>query len=182
MFQSLTQKVISGVVALSMMLLSGYQGNDAEFSEIEAVFQEKGVLIRTRLISAFENDFEELFKSGQEISVFFELNLKEKKEVFFRQIFRHSLQFDPLEQSFHVVIEESGYDLIVNSYENLLEAISIFEYFYKDELPDKFEIKLWAYLENIRIESINEEYDMMMLWKFKKPLISKKFVRSEYEI
>lgn len=170
------------MVALSMMLLSGYQGNDAAFSEIEAVFQEQGVLIRARLLSAFENDFEELFKSGQEISVYFELNLKEKKEVFFRQIFRHSLQFDPLEQSFHVTIEESGYDLVIKSYESLLEAISNFEFLYKEKLPDKFEIRLGAYLEKISIESINEEYDMMMLWKFKKPLISKKFVRSEYEI
>ena len=80
MFQSLANKLITGVLSLSMLLLSSYQGNEAEFSELYFSFLGDGVLLRTKLVNAFENDFEEIFKCGKTIDIFFKIELKQGKQ------------------------------------------------------------------------------------------------------
>ena len=78
MFQTLADKVISGVISLSMLLLSSYKGNNAEFTDLETVFLNNNVIFRTSLSGAFENDFEDIIKSGAEIDIFFSISLERK--------------------------------------------------------------------------------------------------------
>ncbi|MCK4653720.1 MAG: hypothetical protein KAU01_04685, partial [Candidatus Cloacimonetes bacterium] len=73
MFQVLSSKIISGFISLSILLLSSYEGNRATFSELTTSFLGDKIFIKTELINAFENDFEEIFKSGQRIDIFFNI-------------------------------------------------------------------------------------------------------------
>ena len=184
MFQSLTSKVISGIVSLSMLLLSSYEGNIAEFSNIEAQFLSNRILLKTQLLNAFENDFEEIFKSGQTIEIFFEITIKDNSEVIHTNEFKHTVIFDPMEQFYTLNLEEQDSETNVYSHEDLKTKISEIEYLFESDvkIPDELQVTFTSYLKKMRLETLGEEYDMMMLWKFKKPKIKQTISKPEYEI
>jgi hypothetical protein len=182
MFQSLADKVVTGVISLSMLLFSSYEGNKAKFSDIDADFLQNSLVIRTQLFEAFENDFEDIIKSGAEIDVFFSLSLWEKRQVIHEVQFRHSVSFQPMKQVYQVVLEERDKKYLLTSYEQVINEISRVEYLYDGETPEKFQIKITAYLDKMKLDNNPNEYDLMMLWNFKKPHTKKTIIKSENEI
>jgi len=181
MFQSLANKVISGIISLSMMLLSSYEGNNARFAEMNTIFLDNSTVFKTQLLEAFENDFEDIIKSGSEINIFFTIVLKNGNSVFHENEFKHSVNFQPMEQVFYVTFEESNELLLYTSYEKVIEDLSKMEYVYKDRIPDQFRLFLTAHLEKIKLNNSSKEYDLMMLWNFKKPKIKTKITKPENE-
>jgi len=181
MFQSLADKVITGVISLSMMLLSSYEGNNAHFTEMNTIFMDNSTIFQTELTQAFENDFDDIIKSGSEINIFFTLALKNGNNIFHENQFKHSVNFHPMEQVYYVTFEEKDELLLYTSYEKVIEDLSKFEYIYKDKIPDQFRLSLTAHLEKITLSNSSKEYDLMMLWNFKRPKIKKKIVKSENE-
>ncbi len=173
MFQALSSKIISGFISLSMLLLSSYEGNRAAFAELTASFLGDKIFIKTELVHAFENDFEEIFKSGQRIDIFFNIELKNQSVVIHENEFKHSVVFNPLSQFFTIGLEEQNISTTTDSYQELIDIISKVEYQYEGEELNEVNISIKSFLKKIRLQSINKEYDMMMLWKFKKPSIKK---------
>ncbi|MCD4797045.1 MAG: hypothetical protein K8R49_07760 [Candidatus Cloacimonetes bacterium] len=181
MFQAISSKIINGVISLSMLFLSTYEGNDAAFAAITANFLGNNIYLKTQLINAFENDFEEIFKSGQKIDIFFEIKIKNNSAVIHTNEFKHSVVFDPMSQFFTIELEEQEKSLSMESYQQLLETISNVEYSYKGDELTEIDITLTSFLKKIHLESINKEYDMMMLWNFKKPKIKQQCIKGENE-
>jgi len=181
MFQSLADKFITGVISLSMLLLSSYEGNKAKFSNIEPDFLQNSLVIRTQLYEAFENDFEDIIKSGTEIDVFFSLSLWEKRQVIHEVQFRHSVSYQPMKQVYQILLEERDKRYLLTSYEQMINEISKIEYLYDGEIPNKFQIKITAYLDKIKLNNNPNEYDLMMLWNFKKPQTKITIIKSENE-
>jgi len=169
MFQLLAEKVISGLAAFSMLLLSSYQGNEASFSEYTTSFIGNRVFLECKLLNAFDNDFEEIFKSGQSIDVYFEVKIKLDDQIVHEEVFRHSLIFDPLSQLFSIELEEQDMVASTGSYNELKNIISSIEYSYEGELINNCNLLMIAYLPKIRLEALNKDFDMMMLWRYNKP-------------
>ena len=181
MFQVLTSKIITGVITLSMLLLSSYEGNNAAFENFTATVLGSNIYIKANLVQAFENDFEELFKSGQRIDVFFKVDIRNSDGPVYQDEFKHSILFNPLKQIYVVFLEDQKTQMTASSLEELIEVISSIDYVCKCEGFKEGNITLSSFLKKVRLKSIGREYDMMMLWKFKKPSVKHRYTKSQIE-
>ena len=181
MFQILAEKVISGLAAFSMLLLSSYQGNEAKFSAYTTSFLDNRMFLECSLENAFDNDFEEIFKSGQSIDIFFSVKIELNNLLIHEEEFRHSIIFDPLSQVFNIELEDQDLTSSTNSYEELKTIISSIEYSYKDEKIQDYTLTLKAYLPKIRLIALNKDFDLMMLWKYSEPKFTMKLKKGNNE-
>lgn len=179
MFQILAEKVISGLAAFSMLLLSSYQSNEANFADYSISFLDDRMFLECKLENAFENDFEEIFKSGQTINIFFNIEININGEIIHEEEFKHTIIFDPLKQVFNIALEEQELTFVTDSYIDLKKIVSKIEYDYENEFIKDGTLKINAYLPKIRLESLNREFNLMMLWKYNKPELVAK-LESEY--
>jgi len=169
MFQILAEKVISGLAAFSMLLLSSYQGNEASFSAYTTSFLDDRMFLECKLENAFENDFEEIFKSGQSIDIYFRVKIRHRNLIIHEEEFRHSIIFDPLTQIFNIELEDQGLSFSTNSYDELTIIISNIEYSFKDENIRDCTLTMNAHLPKIRLTALDKDFDLMMLWKYNEP-------------
>ena len=181
MFQILAEKVISGLAAFSMLLLSSYQGNEASFSNYTTSFLDNRMFLECKLENAFDNDFEEIFKSGQSIDIYFGIKIELNNTIIHEEEFRHSIIFDPLTQVFSIELEDQGLTSSTNSYEELKTIISNIEYSFEDENIQDYTLTLHAYLPKIRLIALNKDFDLMMLWKYNGPELTAKLASEHNE-
>jgi hypothetical protein len=87
-----------------------------------------------------------------------------------------------MEQLYYVAYDERDELLIYESYDQVINEISQIQYIYKDRIPDKFKITITAYLKKMKLNDDTNEYDLMMLWNFKKPKLKKTITKPENEI
>jgi hypothetical protein len=73
MLEAITGKVFATIVTLSVFLFSSYTGNDPAFRTLNCRAGEKYLVVRSSLISAFDNDFPDVFKSGSRSPSIFSL-------------------------------------------------------------------------------------------------------------
>lgn len=171
MFQVLTEKIMIGVLTLSMALFSDFKGNSPSFHNVFAAYSVGGIYIYAELKDSFENDFEDIFTSGQLIHLSFELKIFADKELILEETFRHAVLYDPLQQEYTIFLEESNQQLNCREFSEAVEFLSKFEYNYKLDSFRSGHIRLSCELPKIRMGATQKEYDLMMLWNFKKPKI-----------
>ncbi len=181
MFQIIAGKVISGLAAFSMLLLTSYQGNEASFSNYTISFLEDRMFFECKLENAFDNDFEEIFKSGQSIDIHFGIKIELRGLIIHEEEFRHCITFDPLSQLFSIVLEDQDITSSTSSYEELKYIISNIEYSFEDESIQDCTLNMRAYLPKISLEALNREFDLMMLWKYNEPKLTAKLASEQYE-
>lgn len=174
-------KLFSGVISIAMMLFSSFEGNKPVFTEPEVLFKQNKLIIKTQLINAFENDFEKIFKSGNEVQVYFDLKLKYKDRVIFRKEYIHSVTFDPLHQDYSINLEERNARHSPSSYQKMLELVSKFELELDNRLPNEVDLTLEAYLKNLKLEIMDKECDLMLLWRYNRPKLKKTLYKTLYE-
>ncbi len=169
MFEALAGKVVSGVISLSMMLFSSYEGNQPYFSQMAVSMAGNRIFIKTELVDAFDNDFEDIFRSGKQIDVSFNITLKNDSDVISEDDFKHTVIYDPLTDLFTLIIEELDETLIIDSYRQLLKKIAKIEYTHNIDSSENVIIKIESYLSKIKFDSFGKKYDLMILWKLKRP-------------
>ncbi len=69
-------------------------------------------------------------------------------------------------------MEDQGLTSSTDSYDELKNIISQIEYSFEDDNINDCTLTMNAYLPKIRLESLNKDFDLMMLWKFNKPELS----------
>jgi hypothetical protein len=171
------EKIMSGLISISMMLFSSYEGNNASFASLRANLFENNMVVSAKLENAFENDFEEIFKLGIEIDIFFRLKITSQNNQIFHSVFSHKVEYDPLLKRYFVNLEEQDKQAIASTYDELIEMISQFEFDFKETIPQRVTVELSAYLEKLFLPNLEKEYDLMMLWKMKNPVITSNFRR-----
>lgn len=169
MFEALAGKVVSGVISLSMMLFSSYEGNQPYFSQMAVSLVENRIFIKTELVNAFDNDFEDIFRSGKQIDIFFNITLKTDSNIISEDDFKHTVIYDPLSDSFTLIIEELDEIIIIDSYRQLLKNIAKIEYTCNIDSAENVIIEIESYLSKIKFDSFGKKYDLMILWNLKKP-------------
>lgn len=169
MFQMLSNKVVVGMLTLGMFLFSSFEGNDASFSKPSLSYNNQSYILQTKLENAFENSFEEVLKSGEEIFIDFEIKLEENFFLHNTTSFYHSLKYNTMERTYSVNISELNQDYEVGSYEELLDVLSVIEFVIEKQQLNPRYLTLTASIRNIKLPTIDEKYDLMMLWNFQKP-------------
>ena len=85
MFEALGARVLAGVVSLSMLLFSTFQGNDPRFGSISHNKSGSYVYLKAQLQSAFDNDFPSIFASGTSIPVYYNLEVRNGSNLVLRK-------------------------------------------------------------------------------------------------
>jgi len=171
MFNVLADKIIFGVVSAGMILFSSFQGNKATFTSPEFVANQNRFYISTTLENAFENDFEDIIRSGEEIFIDFEIKLEKNSSVSKSIIFSHSIIYNAMDHSYTLKLEEHESEQHIFEYSDLLHRLSIIDYSFEEYVQEVNTITLTASIRNVNLPSLNKQYDMMMLWNFRKPKI-----------
>lgn len=173
MLEALTGKVLATVVTLSVFLFSSYTGNDPAFGNLNSRAGDSYLQLRTSLVSAFENDFPDVFQSGSTIPVNFKLLIRNKNGVLVNRNFQNSVRYDPATAVFEVRSSGMNRKLQTANYSAMISEISGFEC----SIPfssswGTVSVSLEASLPSVRFEQLKKKVDLMVLWKYQKPKIS----------
>jgi hypothetical protein len=175
-------KVLSGLVSMTMMMFSSYEGNNADFSQVLIGHNENAIRIRTNLVNAFENDFEPIFRSGSPIVISYTLIVKRDNSVIARDTYQNRILFDPMNRYFQIEAQAANHFTFVETCEELRLLISEVDIFYDHwNISGTYHFQLSAHMDNVNLASLEREFDLMMLWHHKTPAISFSYTVEPYE-
>lgn len=171
MFGALASKALTSIMAFGMMIFTSTEGNKAEFSSLQAQYLNDGLVIQTSLVNSFEHDFQQVFKSGKPIIIDFELELHQGNNLLHKENFTHTVTYDPMQQNFKIELQEQEDIILEDSYSAMLEQVSQIKYQYWGEMDNKpVKVKLQGSLRKLHLAS-EKDYNLMILWKYRKPTI-----------
>ncbi len=180
MFGAFGQKFITGVVTLTSMLFSSYKGNFAEFDGIVVQQDRNEIQISASLENAFENDFEEFFRCGKPINIWFLIQIRNGHEIIDEMYYAHRVKYDPLLHYYTVFIQETEDLITLDTHNEVIKAIRGIHCTW--EIPpgysrgDEFNVEVRGFLTKLRLESTGEEFDLMNLWHHRRPMVHRKFM------
>lgn len=170
MLEALTGKVFASIVSLSMFLFSSYTGNDPSLRALTSRVGDNYLQLRTSLVSAFDNDFPDVFKSGATIPIEYKLLIKSGKQTRVERKFQNRVRFDPLTGVYHIYSAGMNRNTQTTSYPQMITEISAFEC----SVPynpawGKVSVRLEASLPIVRFQQLNKPVDLMVLWRYQRP-------------
>jgi hypothetical protein len=172
MFGVFKNKIMTSLVALTSLMFTSYKGNDVKIVNPEVLLNSNKLTVNTYLQDAFVNDFDQLFKSGKELKIYYNVELHVNNELELNKTFIHSVLFDPMDQTYDVFMEETASYVTCTTVEQLIPHLSDFNFshYFDDGLPQrsKINVKITVFLDKIKLTR-EKEFDLMMLWKFKRP-------------
>ncbi|HPF08579.1 MAG: hypothetical protein PHU99_08970 [Candidatus Cloacimonetes bacterium] len=169
MFEALGARVLAGVVSLSMLLFSTFQGNDPRFGSISHNKSGSYVYLKAQLQSAFDNDFPSIFASGTSIPVYYNLEVRNGSNLVLRKRLINQVNYDPA-SGIYAIIREGEATSYTESLELVKRELSAFEYALPYQKSWKIlNVKLEAELPKVIFSQLNKELDLMVLWKYRKP-------------
>jgi hypothetical protein len=172
MFESITGKVMAGILSLSAMMFTSYTGNDPVFLPMHGKVGQNYLLLKANLDHAFDNDFGDVFKCGKPIHVWFKVEIRSYKQLALTRTYHHTVTYDPMTASWSLFRSESNHTVIYTNYQSLLNNISELDCSLPiNEKWKTVEIKTEAWLPEIELTQENRKIDLMVLWKFRKPSI-----------
>ncbi|PID28179.1 MAG: hypothetical protein CSB55_05835 [Candidatus Cloacimonadota bacterium] len=172
LLEILKEKIVTGLMTVSLLMFGSHQVNDVKMTDPEISFESNKLTTSVYLQDAFANDFEQLFKSGKELKVYYRLELKVNDKPTLNQTFIHSVLFDPMAQMFDVFSEETSSSFTCSDVKDVIGYLSFFNC--SKEFPEgfppgaKLNVKITSFLTEITMTG-DRKYDLMMFWKFKKP-------------
>lgn len=173
MQEAITGKVFATIVTLSVFLFSSYTGNDPAFRTLNCRAGEKYLVVRSSLISAFDNDFPDVFKSGSTIPINFQLSIRNKNRSLVSRSFQNSVKYDMANAVYEIRTGGMNRRLQTPSYAAMLAEVSGFECSLPyDPSWGEVSITLTASLPSVRFEQLQKKVDLMVLWKYQKPKVS----------
>jgi hypothetical protein len=185
MLESMLGKVVSGVVSFASLAFSSFKGNEATISTPVIAQSSSQIVIDSNLHQAFDNDFEEFFRSGKEIRVWFVLTVESGQNRLFERYFVHKVNFDPMSRQFHVYLQEQDYSLNTRNYSEMLSTVSHFEYpwTWRDNAHpgQTVNVKVSSHLETIKLDAYKKDFDLNMLWKYQRPHCAKTIRINNYD-
>lgn len=170
MLESLGATLFSGIVSLSLLLFSSFQGNDPRLSSISVQKSDSYLYLSGSLISAFDNDFPSIFSSGTPIPVHFMLQIRSGGKTVVQRRFTHIVSFDTRTGVYE--LSKSGNTEIFRSdrVEEIIREISRYRFGIPYQSSwGEVSIKIDASLPRVNFEQLNKEVDLMVLWKHKTP-------------
>ncbi len=169
MFEKLADKLVKGVISLSFLLFSSYEGNNASFNTPQLELHNKGISCKTELVGAFDNDFEDVFKSGEEVSLDYTVVIIADGEQ--HSNFTHNLtvEYNPMDRTYELKSDSGGLTKYFSEIDEMVEAFAQFDKLLPLPDCDNCIIKISAKLNKLFFASQQKEFDLNLLWKNKLP-------------
>ncbi len=175
-------KIYAGVLAFSMLMFSNYQGNNAELSPLFLKYENHELLVKSKIVNGFENDFEQIFNSGKRVPIFFEVKISKNNKIIHQKKFQHTVEYDPMNRTYSCQLEEQKSTQTTKSFKEMINLISNIEYtsVIRNTSGD-LEVELSSHLSTLKLDTLKKEIDLMLLWNFKSPVFKKVIKIKEYE-
>ncbi len=175
MFESFGNYILKGVITFGLLILSSYEGNDARFSSLRLTYLEGAIGIELNLDSAFENDFEEIFKTGKSIDIWFHTSVSSKGVVLEEEEFSHNVTYDPLLDSYLLIKGSTNESIVCENYQCLVEELSKIKWHFRRlKSVSDYDLDIYAHLDKIYFEDMDKEFNLMLLWKNKSPRLKER--------
>ena len=171
MFSGFLEKAVTATISLGMMMFSSYQGNTPSFIEFGSTHRGNRITVQATLNNAFNDDFRQILQSGQEICINFHLELRSEMTTEILE-FEHIVLFDPLMETWTLTCEEKDKEYTIESWPEFVNAASEFNYAAEHYLESPLEITLEASLPVIHLGQNNKEFNLMIFWNFRKPVMT----------
>lgn len=170
MFEALGAKALAMVASLSMFLFSSYSGNDPGLSALRGVPSKNHLQLTTHLNGAFENDFEDVFRSGTLIPIHYKVEIRSKGRIVLTRNFSNSVQYDSRANSYKIINSGMSRTSHAATYEAMLNEASSLECSVPVEQSwGEVNVRLEAWLPTVNFTQIDRRVDLMVLWKFQRP-------------
>ncbi|MCK9557069.1 MAG: hypothetical protein PHQ78_01600 [Candidatus Cloacimonetes bacterium] len=170
MLEALGAKVLSGIVAFSLLMFSSFEGNDPRFEPLKIAKNDSYLFISSKLVSAFDNDFPSIFSSGTPIPIHFTISIRKGSRILGQSRFTHTVTFDTAKGVYQLDKGMGGTALLTKSMEEIIQEVSHFSVSvpYRKNWGD-VSIRIEAKLPKLRFNKTDKDVDLMVLWKYKKP-------------
>ncbi|MDP8231852.1 MAG: hypothetical protein P9L91_04190 [Candidatus Zophobacter franzmannii] len=169
MFAALADKVVKGVMSLSFLIFSAYEGNNAVFREPFVEIQNGFVSCQTELVNAFDNDFDDIFKSGEEIVLDYTAEVScdgGRKQSYIRT---HKAKYFPMQKHYMFTTNSDGNAQYFDTLDGLIAVFSKYDRLIPLPEGKKCTIKIISSLNKLYFSSQQREFDLNLLWKNKLP-------------
>lgn len=175
MFESLGNLILKGVITFTLLVLSSYEGNDASFKALQVNYLEGAIAIEVELDSAFENDFEEIFKTGKSIDIWFNTSVSSKGTVLEEEDFSHNVTYNPLLNSYLLKKGSTHETIVCEDYQCLIKELSLIEWHFRRlKSVSDYDFAISAHLDKIYFEEMDKNFNLMLLWKNKTPRLKER--------
>ena len=175
MFESLGSYILKGVITFGLLVLSSYEGNDANFRSLQVSNLDGAIGIELFLENAFENDFEEIFKTGKSIDIWFHASVSSKGVVLEEEDFSHNVTYNPLLDSYLLKKSLTNESIVCEDYQYLmLELSKVKWHFRRLRSVSDYDFSISSHLDKIYFEQMDKEFNLMLLWKNKTPRLKER--------
>ncbi len=176
-FTSLFQKTINTVVAVGSLFYSTIDGVQAGFSNLEVDVSQNIVVVSTQLIDCYSDGLDQIFKSGERITIYYKLELvsdQNNKPIYEKEI-RHSIRYSLLEKTYDVYKSEIetvliGLDFIraKNELSQIIAIPTIDVAQLESNIGYHFRITAW--MDNIQLQGMEKPLNLMYYWSSIRPV------------
>ncbi len=175
MFESLGNYILKGVLTFGILLLSSYEGNDAVFNSLRVAYLEGAIALEINLDNAFENDFEEIFKTGKSIDIWFHTSVSSKGVILEEEEFSHNVTYNPLLDSYLLIKGPNSESFVCEDFQCLIDELSQVEWHFRRlKSVSDYDFHIFAHLDKIYFEEMDKDFNLMLLWKNKTPRLKEK--------
>lgn len=182
MFESIGNHILKGIITFGLLVFSSYEGNDASFRSLRVNYYEGMIGIELNLEGAFENDFEEIFKTGKSIDIWFKVDVSSQGVVLEEELFSYNVTYDPHLDSYLLIRGSDDESIICSSYDKLKSELSLIKWdFRRLKSVDNYDFSISAYMEKLYFSENGDDFNLMLLWKNKRPRM-KQQIRLDYLI
>jgi hypothetical protein len=171
MMEGIMGKVMAGWMSLTALMFSSYTGNDPVFRQLHCRQGDNYLVVKAQLDQAFDNDFHDVFNCGKQVVLNFKIEVRRNNELEHTSTYRHTVVYQPMNAAWELVKSETRQKDIITTYQKLLQEISLLECTIpRNSKWDKVEIRAEAWLQSVELTQPDRAVDLMVLWKFKRPV------------
>lgn len=175
MFESLGNYFLKGVITFTLLVLSSYEGNDANFNAFRINYLDGAIGIELKLDSAFENDFEEIFKTGKSLDIWFNTSVSSQGIVLEKEEFSHNVTYNPLLDSYLLLKSSTNESIVCENYQALVKELSKVKWHFRRlKSVSNYDFAISARLDKVYFEQMDKEFNLMLLWKNKRPIFKER--------
>ncbi|MCK4904037.1 MAG: DUF4390 domain-containing protein [Candidatus Marinimicrobia bacterium] len=189
-FAAFSKKVISTIIAVGSMFYSTIDGVTPNINALELQYKNDYVLVSTMIENCYTEELDQIFYSGNLISLYFAVELYQEgeKKPDSTYTFYHSLRYSPIGNDFTIYYSEQDKitsSLNINQVKLLFPLVTNYRVTSANNINDNtnYYFKITAWLDKIRLEGMEEELNLLYYWNSIKPNSkSDPFTKSDFQI
>ncbi|MFQ6674857.1 MAG: DUF4390 domain-containing protein [Fidelibacterota bacterium] len=184
----ISRKIVSTVIAIGSLFYSAISGVVPEFQDVVLDIRGDELVLSARLENCFSEDLDTIFRSGQEIRIYFRVDVldADSGQPVQETTFYHALTYSLIDGSFDLFRSNTGErqsGLSLEEAKAMLSELEDVGVVVASELSFGvvYMVRVTAHMEKITLPGTNEELNLMFYWSSLKPTVtSGPFTRASF--